>query len=82
MMSTANPLKKRLCLVYNSWLCHCDRPKYHTETLHEKQRIPFSECIQSGASSQAKHGGAYFSAIRGSIEDPIAVPGRHEVPRV
>ena len=38
--------------------------------------------VQSGASSQAKHGGAYFSAIRGSIEDPTAVPGRHEVPRV
>ena len=38
--------------------------------------------VQSGASSQAKHGGAYFSAVRGSIEDPIAVPGRHEVPRV
>ena len=35
--------------------------------------------IQSGASSRAKHGGAYFSAVRGSIKDPIAVPGRHEV---
>ena len=35
--------------------------------------------LQSGASSLAKHGGAYFSAVRGSIEDPIAVPGRHEV---
>ena len=36
-------------------------------------------CIQSGASSHAKHGGAYFSAVRGSIKDPIAVPGRDEV---
>ena len=35
--------------------------------------------VQSGASSRAKHGGAYFSAIRGSIKDPIAAPGRHEV---
>ena len=35
--------------------------------------------LQSGASSRAKHGGAYFSAVRGSIKDPIAVPGRHEV---
>ena len=35
--------------------------------------------IQSGASSRAKHGGAYFSAVRGSIKDPIAVPGRDEV---
>ena len=38
--------------------------------------------IQSGASSQAKHGGAYFSAVSGSIKDPIAVPGWHEVPGV
>ena len=32
-------------------------------------------CVQSGASSLAKHGGAYFSAIYGSIEDPVAAPG-------
>ena len=38
--------------------------------------------VQSGASSQAKHGGAYFSAVSGSIKDPIAVPGWHEVPGV
>ena len=38
--------------------------------------------IQSGASSQAKHGGAYFSAVSGSIKDLIAVPGWHEVPGV
>ena len=35
--------------------------------------------LQSGASSQAKHGGAFFSAVRGSIRDPIAVPGQDEV---
>ena len=34
--------------------------------------------VQSGRSSLAKHGGAYFSAIYGSIEDPIAVPGPYE----
>ena len=33
----------------------------------------------SGASSRAKHRGAYFSAVRGSIKDPIAVPGWDEV---
>ena len=38
--------------------------------------------LQSGASSRAKHGGAYFSAVSGSIKDPIAVPGWHEVPGV
>ena len=31
--------------------------------------------VQSGASSRAKHGGAYFSAVYGSIEDPMAAPG-------
>ena len=35
--------------------------------------------VQSGASSRAKHGGAYFSAVRGSIKDLIAVPGWDEV---
>ena len=41
--------------------------------------LSMQEQLQSGASSRAKHGGAYFSAVRGSIKDPIAVPGRHEV---
>ena len=31
--------------------------------------------IQSGASSLAKHRVAYFSAVYGSIEDPVAAPG-------
>ena len=44
--------------------------------------LKYAIYIQSGASSQAKHGGAYFSAVSGSIKDPIAVPGRHEVPGV
>ena len=34
--------------------------------------------LQSGASSLAKHGGAYFSAVYGSIQDPIAAPGPYE----
>ena len=34
--------------------------------------------VQSGASSQAKHGGAYFSAVYGSIDDPLAAPGQYE----
>ena len=32
--------------------------------------------IQSGASSQAKHGGVCFSAVRGSIEDPMLFQDR------
>ena len=39
----------------------------------------FGPYVQSSASSRAKHGGAYFSAVRGSMKDPIAVPGGHEV---
>ena len=34
--------------------------------------------IQSGASSLAKHGGAYFAAVCGSVQDPIAAPGLYE----
>ena len=33
-----------------------------------------SNMVQSGASSHAKNGGAYFSDVTGSIQDPIAVP--------
>ena len=32
-----------------------------------------------GASSRSKNGGAYFSVVAGSIQDPIAVPGPCEV---
>ena len=35
--------------------------------------------IQSGASSRSKIGGAYFSDVTGSIQDPIAVPGPSDV---
>ena len=34
--------------------------------------------VQSGRSSRAKNGGAYFSAVCGSIKDPLAVPGPYE----
>ena len=54
----------------------------NTVSVWPKQCVHFmwsKKNIQSGASSHAKHGGAYFSAVRGSIKDPIAVPGRDEV---
>ena len=35
--------------------------------------------VQSGASSRAKIGGAYFSDVTGFIQDPNAVPGPCEV---
>ena len=34
--------------------------------------------LQSGRSSLAKHGGAYFSAVYGFMKDPIAAPGPYE----
>ena len=39
----------------------------------------FKREIQSGASSLAKHGGAYFSAVYGFIQDPIAAPGLFDI---
>ena len=35
--------------------------------------------IQSGRSGLAKHGGAYFSAVCGPIQDPIAAPGLFDI---
>ena len=34
--------------------------------------------VQSGRSSLAKHGGAYFLAVYGFMKDPIAAPGPYE----
>ena len=34
--------------------------------------------LQSGRSSLAKNGGAYFLAVSGSIRDPMAAPGPYE----
>ena len=38
----------------------------------------YAGVLQSGRSSLAKHGGAYFSAIYGFMKDPIAAPGPYE----
>ena len=40
--------------------------------------LEFSTKVQLSKSSRAKHGGAYFSAVYGSIEDPMAAPGPYE----
>ena len=48
----------------------------------ELRNVTVMANIQSGASSRAKHGGACFSAVTRSIQDPFFVPGRHEVPGV
>ena len=44
----------------------------------KKKDWPSSILVQSGASSPAKHGGAYFSAVYGFMKDPIAAPGPYE----
>ena len=41
--------------------------------------ISYFYILQSGASSLAKHGGAYFSAVYGSIEDPIIATGLYDI---
>ena len=37
-----------------------------------------NQCVEVGQGGLAKHGGAYFSAVYGSIKDPIAAPGQYE----
>ena len=46
---------------------------------HELTEKDLPTYLQSGASSRSKIGGAYFSDVTGSIQDPIAVPGPCEV---
>ena len=48
--------------------------KITQHTMPERNR----KALQSGASSPAKHGDAYFSAVYGSIHDPIAALGPYE----
>ena len=43
-----------------------------------KEYFKYSVLLQSGRSSRARNGGAYFSAVYGSIEDPLAAPGQYE----
>ena len=54
---------------------------YHLGTLLDRLGT-LLDCLgtllQSGASSPAKHGDAYFSVVYGSIQDPIAAPGPYE----
>ena len=50
--------------------------------LHKKYYyliVKVQKNIQSGASSRAKIGGAYFSVVTGSIQDTIAVLGPCDV---
>ena len=56
--------------VVTKWL----PSSYHLGTLLDR----LGTLLQSGASSPAKHGGAYFSAVYVSIQDPIAAPGPYE----
>ena len=56
-----------------------------TKSARIKQKIQLRDAknatmytVQSGASSQAKQGGAYFLAVFGSNKDPIAAPGPYE----
>ena len=59
-------------LIWSNWLSD---PSGADLTL----AFAFFSSVQSGASSRSKIGGAYFSDVTGSIQDPIAVPGPCEV---
>ena len=52
----------------------------NTLTYSQLEVLTKLKSIQSGASSRSKIGGAYFLDVTGSIQDPIAVPGRLSVP--
>ena len=69
-----NGLTQRLSFVFSSddlvQSMHCKAAK----TISFEYLLK----LQSGASSLAKHGGAYFSAVCGSIQDPIVALGPFE----
>ena len=70
-----NGLTQRLSFVFSS--------DDLVQSMHYKaaKTISFEYLLklQSGASSLAKHGGAYFSAVYGSLQDPIAAPGLFDI---
>ena len=83
MHSISDAEKKKLCLagenLHSPLLLLCQNSfKEHLVKINSASR-DVGALLQSGASSCAKHGGAYFSAVRGSIKDLTAVPGREEV---
>ena len=57
---------------------HHRYPRHIYVPMYHKKRITFHIQLQFGASSPAKHDGAYFSAVYGSIKDPMAAPGLYE----
>ena len=62
------PSPTRLCLVGIGF------ERSHKLSLFQKGFFH----LQSGSSYLAKHGGAYFSVVYGSIKDPIVAPGLFE----
>ena len=52
---------------------------HHVKQCNVRVVMRLSHHVQSGASNRAKIGGAYFSDVTGSIQDPIAVPGPCEL---
>ena len=81
--SISDAEKKKLCLagenLHSPLLLLCQNSfKEHLVKINSASS-DVGALLQSGASSCAKHGGAYFSAVRGSIKDLTAVPGRDEV---
>ena len=86
---TTSPTKTgRLTIVKSAKNSNSFQYVIAKDTVPECVQISFNEpgtnisdwvVVQSGASSLAKHGGAYFSAVYGSIQDPIAGPGLFDI---
>ena len=64
--------------MYVSFQSLLKEEEINTESVLQTHSVTNITSIQSGRSSLAKHGGAYFSAVNGSIKDPIAAPGPYE----
>ena len=66
------------CEECGKWFSGTKEFRLHRQFHKRNKKVADEIDIQSGASSLAKHGGAYFSAVCGSIQDPIAAPGLYE----
>ena len=70
-MQTSSPM-------YDAWVTRLERTKGAKDEVKQARRGLKGHHLQSGASSPAKHGGAYFSAVYGVMKDPIAALGPYE----
>ena len=73
--SLSNALTNHYIVV---WVTQPEWPKGAKDEVKQARRGLKGHHLQFGASSPAKHGGAYFSAVYGVMKDPIAALGPYE----